>query len=65
MWLNCNSSYINFDHVDYISFAEEGKRYKATVFFESGDTLIFVHEDLEALRNYFSGVFNDKRAEVG
>jgi hypothetical protein len=61
MWINSGEVYINGDHVDYVLFEAIEAGYKATVFFQSGDSLNFEHTNLEILKQYFKEVFNGQR----
>jgi len=52
MWFDCGNVLINLDHVDYVQF-EQGELGKATVYFNSGDSLFFEHNDIDVLKNHF------------
>jgi len=66
MWLDCGTVFINLDHVDYVCFDEIEQTYKATVWFTSGDSLNFEHNDIKILKGYFKRIFeNDKIGKVG
>ena len=62
MWFDCNNVIINLDHVDYIHFERTDDGYKATVYFENGDSLNFAHSDLDMLKNHFRKVLEDGHA---
>ena len=62
MWFECGDVFINLDHVDYISFEEVEEKGKATIFFESGDSLNFAHSDVRFLKKHFRKIFEVKNA---
>ena len=60
MWFDCGTVFINLNHVDYICFEQLEQACKATVWFESGDSLNFEHTDIKVLKDHFRKIFEVK-----
>ena len=60
MWFDCGNVFLNLEKVEHICFEELEGKCKATIYFESGDSLSFGHDNLQVLKNHFRKIFGDK-----